>query len=327
MEDQRILHYFISTIGNFQQCSTPAQVVQPINNVSTPVEDPLASNYGQPENQTNLLVQIAEVTGDDSVLQAQYPVTPEGAFTNTAEVMEQAMKDELVFGVSGVAVSADGLRNVPIEEVLAVMKAEDSIPESIENKTVAIDIPEGTEIVEKEVLMSAEVVVMDLGDPESTPEPLQDYIERTAVEEVDHVVVENEIWTTEDEPQKIATILDETVHYTDPVGNTFEAPVVIDDLVTEENLEEEIRETEVENFFEETTPSLEPSPKDYAIFESEQVNGTYALYDTNEDQVNLDLKQPEVQLINEEANLNEFDLDFASDDAEEEGPDNTPDFF
>jgi hypothetical protein len=258
MEDQRILHYFISTIGNFQQCSTPAQVVEPINNVSTPVEDPLTSNYGQPENQTNLLVQIAEVTGDDSMLQAQYPVTPEGAFTNTAEVMEQAMKDELVFGVSGVAVSADGLRNVPIEEVLAVMKAEDSIPESIENKTVAIDIPEGTEIVEKEVLMSAEVVVMDLGDPESTPEPLQDYIERTAVEEVDHVVVENEevlhqseevvihIETDQEYLERVAEIEGEpeievveatentfeyeveTIHYTDPAGNTFEAPVVVD---------------------------------------------------------------------------------------------------
>jgi hypothetical protein len=27
MEDQRVLHYFISTVNNFQQCSAPAQVV------------------------------------------------------------------------------------------------------------------------------------------------------------------------------------------------------------------------------------------------------------------------------------------------------------
>jgi hypothetical protein len=30
MEDQRVLHYFISTMNNFQQCSTPAQIVVPV---------------------------------------------------------------------------------------------------------------------------------------------------------------------------------------------------------------------------------------------------------------------------------------------------------
>jgi len=355
MEDQRILHYFISTIGNFQQCSTPAQVVQPINNVSTPVEDPLASNYGQPENQTNLLVQIAEETGDDSVLQAQYPVTtPEEYPLRPGETIPHIddLTDEQIIQMhsekgltlahykptdrfeeesqlSDNQVVQDEVEN---EEVLH--QSEEVVEDVIEDTEIPFDIDEDDDAMLSALLVpietpsiSAEVIVMDLGDPESTPEPLQDYIERTTVEDVDHIIVENEIWTTDEEPQKIATILDETVHYTDPAGNTFEAPVVIDDLATEENLEEEIRETEVANFFKETTPSLEPSPKDYAIFESEQVNGTYALYETNEDQVNLDLKQPEVQLVNEEANLNEFDLDFASDDAEEEEPDNTPDFF
>jgi hypothetical protein len=67
MEDQRILHYFISTIGNFNKPAAPVQT--PIV-AATPV-DPLANNYGQPENQTNLLVQIAEVTGDESILEPQ----------------------------------------------------------------------------------------------------------------------------------------------------------------------------------------------------------------------------------------------------------------
>lgn len=101
MEDQRILHYFISTIGNFQQCSTPAQVVQPINTVSTPVEDPLASNYGEPENQTNLLVQIAEVTGDESVLEPQVSdnqvvqeeVENEEVLHQSEEVVEDVIED------------------------------------------------------------------------------------------------------------------------------------------------------------------------------------------------------------------------------------------
>ena len=71
MEDQRMLHWVISNEFNLNQValavSTPVEV-------TTALVDPLASNYGEPENQTNLLVQIAEVTGDDSVLAAQYPI-------------------------------------------------------------------------------------------------------------------------------------------------------------------------------------------------------------------------------------------------------------
>ena len=58
MEDQRILHYFISTIGNFQQCSTPAQVVQPINIVSEDIKDAIDPN------QISLLDQIADMEAD-----------------------------------------------------------------------------------------------------------------------------------------------------------------------------------------------------------------------------------------------------------------------
>jgi hypothetical protein len=55
MEDQRILHYFIGTICDFS--APPQPVSTPVNNLSTPVEDPL---YEDP-NQTNILDQIAEV--------------------------------------------------------------------------------------------------------------------------------------------------------------------------------------------------------------------------------------------------------------------------
>jgi hypothetical protein len=60
MEDQRILHYFISTIGNFNQCSPSAQVVQTDNTVAEPVVDPLTVI----PNQTNILDQIAEAEAD-----------------------------------------------------------------------------------------------------------------------------------------------------------------------------------------------------------------------------------------------------------------------
>jgi len=59
MEDQRVLHYFISTVNNF-----PRQIPVELevgNDEEEKFVDPLLNNYGQPENQTNLLVQIAEV--------------------------------------------------------------------------------------------------------------------------------------------------------------------------------------------------------------------------------------------------------------------------
>jgi hypothetical protein len=150
MEDQRILHYFISTVGNF----TPAAVVVPEIEEEV-IVDPLENNYGQPENQTNLLVQIAEITGDESLLAAQYPVTEEEAFQ--------------------------------LSDTQVVQKGSD------------FDID----------LHQSEEIILDTNEAEE-----------------DHVIIDDEIWTTEEEPQKIATILDETIQYTDPVGNTFEAPVV-----------------------------------------------------------------------------------------------------
>jgi hypothetical protein len=71
----------------------------------------------------------------------------------------------------------------------------------------------------EDAFMSAKTIVMDLSDPESMPEPLEDYIERTANEN------------------------NETVHYTDPAGNTFEAPVVSENFM-DDFTEEEIAEVE-----------------------------------------------------------------------------------
>lgn len=58
MEDQRVLHYFMSSINNFQQCSAPAQIV-----LATPevIEDETA--FVDP-NQLNLLDQIAAAEAD-----------------------------------------------------------------------------------------------------------------------------------------------------------------------------------------------------------------------------------------------------------------------
>ena len=62
MEDQRVLHYFISSVNNFAK-PVPVEV-EVEHEEEERVIDPLLNNYGQPENQTNLLVQIAEVEAE-----------------------------------------------------------------------------------------------------------------------------------------------------------------------------------------------------------------------------------------------------------------------
>lgn len=163
MEDQRILHYFISTVGNF----TPITVAVPEIEEEV-VVDPLENNYGEPENQTNLLVQIAEMEAADN-----------------QEVQE--------------------------------------------------------EVEIQPVVHQSEEIILDNNKAEE-----------------DHVIVENEIWTIEEEPQKIATILDEEIVYTDAVGNTFKVPVppcVGHDFESEEVFdlmfldEEEKDEEDIPDFF------------------------------------------------------------------------------
>ena len=61
MEDQRVLHYFISSVNNF---STPQAGPQVISQVEA-VVDPLTTNYGQPENQLNILTEIERTEAEE----------------------------------------------------------------------------------------------------------------------------------------------------------------------------------------------------------------------------------------------------------------------
>jgi hypothetical protein len=118
MEDQRILHYFIGTICDFSKPLPQPTVVE-----ETPaIVDPLLNNYGQPENQTNLLMQIAEVTGDDSVLEPQLSnnqvvqeeVETEPVLNQFEEVVEEVNEaEELPFDIDADAMLDTML--VPIE--------------------------------------------------------------------------------------------------------------------------------------------------------------------------------------------------------------------
>jgi hypothetical protein len=67
MEDQRVLHYFISTVNNFSISQAAPQVQQ----VVEAVVDPLTTNYGQPENQLNILTEIERTEAEETSLELE----------------------------------------------------------------------------------------------------------------------------------------------------------------------------------------------------------------------------------------------------------------
>jgi hypothetical protein len=67
MEDQRVLHYFISSINNFAQ-QQPVTQVQPVVEAEV---DPLTTNYGQPENQLNILTEIEKTEAEEPSLELE----------------------------------------------------------------------------------------------------------------------------------------------------------------------------------------------------------------------------------------------------------------
>lgn len=64
MEDQRVLHYFISSVNNFSKPSVPQPVVEA-------EVDPLTTNYGQPENQLNILTEIEKTEAVEDSLELE----------------------------------------------------------------------------------------------------------------------------------------------------------------------------------------------------------------------------------------------------------------
>jgi hypothetical protein len=202
LEEQRILHYFISTVGNF----TPV----PVAPIVEEVIDELENNYGQPENQTNLLVQIAETTGDETVLLPQgisadvyhgmnelmeadakmLMFGDDSGYKYIQEVHDKAAQDQIIYGVSGIKVDENGSHYIPVEEVLQKMEEESSIKGN-EPPTLPVE-PADYDFNAPYKAISIE----------------------TAVEEYGHHI-----------PNTQAVQEDEEIVYTDAVGNTFKVPV------------------------------------------------------------------------------------------------------
>lgn len=120
----------------------------------------------------------------------------------------------------------------------------------------------------------------------------EEIIEDTNEAEEDVFVTEDGIEVTEDE---VPWVTDEVVQYTDPAGNTFEAPVIPDPEDDDD------------------IPQIpEPEPENDA-------------FEYKAEEANLDLVMP-VEEKKETNDLADFDLDFVSDDTEEDTG-NIPDFF
>ena len=166
MEDQRILHMFISEVNRFAPVSTPVQVLStPPQDLSTPVPevDP---------NQINLLDAIAEAELADN----------------------QVVQEE-----------------VENEEVLH--QYEEEVEDVIEDIELPFDID-----ADDDAVLGSILVPIEKPEPPVTVEEYLDHKESS----------------------------DETVVYTDPAGNVFEAPIVIDDFAEEDNFDLDFTETEEE---------------------------------------------------------------------------------
>jgi hypothetical protein len=258
MEDQRILHYFISTVGNFQPVSAPVPALStPPQDLSAPVEevDPL---YVIP-NQTNILDQIAEIeTENDDTYDDTYDDTSDENDDTSIEVPDNQVVQE----------DPEMLEIVhQVEEILESLDEAEETPFDLDAEDDAI-----LDIVLKPI------------------SPIEFKAENPTLETGDHV------------------------KYTDPAGNTFEAPIVPPCAGHDAETEKEL----ISDFsLPEEDEDLSQRAADLEMMEAvEQSEGTEVVADL--DNVPVEKKE---EIIDDS-----FDLDFTSSDTEESG-DNIPDFF
>jgi hypothetical protein len=206
MEDQRILHYFIGTICDF---STPAIPNAPVAVVSEPVEEEVIDPLYADPGQTNILDQIAEAEAEEKTFSQMVQEDP--------EMLEIVHQVEEILGTLDEA-EEDALTEDELAHQLY------GVDNDIE---VSIPAPEVDDFVtdEEEDAILDEILV-----PISPCAAHDSETER-------EIQQEN---LTDIFPQ------DETVIYTDPAGNTFEAPIVIDEFAEEDNFDLDFNETEEE---------------------------------------------------------------------------------
>jgi hypothetical protein len=190
------------------------------------------------------------------------------------------------------------------------------------------EIPNQTNIIDQiaEIEAQEEIVIHvesdqeyleRVADIEGEPEVVQEEVEiDTVLHQSDEIILE----TAED---KSAFINDEVVSYTDPAGNTFIVPVVetevpqefIDALMNAQEIDASEVDMSKVTWVDAPVPTLEPTPEEHEIMETEL-----------NQEANLDLLQPEEQ-VKEKEDVADFDLDFASNVDVEEEDNDIADFF
>jgi len=124
MEDQRVLHYFISTVNNFQ-ASQPAPQVQPVIEA---VVDPLTTNYGQPENQLNILTEIERTEAEETSLESE-PNLDLSDFNQALDIKDSNLDELVTEAEESVLEVEDPDRYITIDEYI---KYKDSVGNTFE---------------------------------------------------------------------------------------------------------------------------------------------------------------------------------------------------
>lgn len=153
MEDQRVLHYFISSINNFAQA--PAIVVVP------EVEEEVAPVLHSDPNQTNLLDQIAEIEATEDI-DRNITIDEEVEEYEVQEVQEDKVCDETVIYTD------------PIGNAFEVPVVIDSIELNTTTKAAVI-VVENAEDTEQDEFAAADNFDLDFNeetneDPDSIPD-------------------------------------------------------------------------------------------------------------------------------------------------------------
>jgi len=214
MEDQRILHHFISEVNKFAPVSAPVPLYTAIPIVTE-------SEFVDP-NQINLLDQIADLEADQMDEDVRYA---------EAELADnQVVQNGSDFDID-------------------LHQSEEIILEANEAEKDHVIIEDEIWTTDEEPLKIATIV--NTNEAEEVPFDLDE--DDDAVLDAILVPIENNGPIVEEEisPENSTSIFpqDEIVEYTDPAGNTFEAPIVIDNFQT-----------------------LEPTPEENALFDEEEIS-------------------------------------------------------
>ena len=165
MEDQRVLHYFISSVNNFQQCNVPAQVVIPqvITTEAdiTPV-DP---------NQLSLLDQIADMEADMMDEDIRYAIAEETLIAYTDPMGNTFQSIDFHNAVTADPGDDDDDANIWTEQHII---EKDDIPFEIDENqewtgenasTMSLEpTPEDHELFEKEMIIIKQEEELNLED-------------------------------------------------------------------------------------------------------------------------------------------------------------------